>query len=77
MDTQIGIQPTVDLAGYADVQERRAGRLDVRALRAAIGLPRAGAGQGAEDLALWYIPFLAATLLSLLAVAALAIGAQL
>ena len=73
MATQINIRPIGDLAEYARLQERRAGRLDARALRSALASPRADAGSGDEAVALWYIPVLAATLLGLLAVDILAI----
>ena len=77
MGAQLGIRPGDDLAAHARPLERYAGRLDARALREAIALPRARAKHRAEDVALWYIPFLAAILLSLLAVAVLTIWALL
>jgi len=77
MATQISIRPLGDLPDYARVHERRDGRPDTRALRSALGSPRADAGPGDESLALWYIPFLAVTLLGLLAVDIVAIGSLL
>jgi hypothetical protein len=77
MEAQIGIRAIGDAAEYGHLRARYAGRLDARALRGAVAPARAGAEPGAEDLARWYVPFLAATLLAMLAVDALAIWALL